>query len=355
MFIKKRLTCSITIKDPNDIYNPDPDSVIKRHLEERFKGKCYKSCLILEIIEIVKRGHLEFSRQLNAHVNVNVCFDVKAVVYHTDEVIHKCKVINIQDNNFIVCQSEYAVIHLQKNLRIDDSNISNIFKVNQEIPIIVKRTRYDIDKKMITVSGVIYIPYPEKLIVYKVRPPLTDQKEQKSGPTETKEIDVTNDNQRKLEILQSKIKAEEDLHDKLKAKKEYKFFQTIMYPYKTQQKFSLSPLSRLYKFKEISIDDLTKHKAPFTLAYPDSYHRTDKIVCIGEEKDVDVVKDDSDSKDNNIEAMVMEIDYYDILMIVYRKYLDHLTRLRLFYEQMDSLEKIKEYSIYWKIIESRKS
>lgn len=336
MFIKKRLTCSITIKDPNDIYNPDPDSVIKKYLDARFKGKCYKSCLILEILEIVKRSHFEFTRQLNANVNVNVCFDVKAVVYHTDEVIHGCKVNSIGENNFMVCESQYAVINLQKNLRIDDSNISNIFKVKQEIPIIVKKARYEIDKNMISIIGIIWIPYPDKLTVYKVN-----------------KTELTEDQEKKLAIMRQKIQDEEALHKVLSTKKEYKFFQSIMYPYKSQQKFLLSPIASLYKFKTISLDDLSKYKSneQFSVAYPSEFHKTDKVVVMGIIQDESKIKEDSSKPVDYIE---MNIQYYNILMIIYRKYLDHMTRLRLFCEQMDSLEKIKEFSIYWKIIESRK-
>ena len=54
-----------------------------------------------------------------------------------------------------------------------------------------------------------------------------EQKEQNSTHAEqkTEKTEMT-DNQRKFEILQNKIKAEEDLHDKLKTKKEYKFFRS---------------------------------------------------------------------------------------------------------------------------------
>ena len=74
MFIKKILETYIDISNPNDIFTSDVNGMLLRKLNDKFVGRCYMSCLIVDIIRIVKRSCIYMKKTLHGDCHVNMVF-----------------------------------------------------------------------------------------------------------------------------------------------------------------------------------------------------------------------------------------------------------------------------------------
>ena len=89
MLIEKELHTKFSTNDPSQLYSPNINDFILDTLRQRFTGKNYKSCLIKNVIRIIKRSNMVamHTRQNATYIcNVNiflyVCFGVKEISYH---------------------------------------------------------------------------------------------------------------------------------------------------------------------------------------------------------------------------------------------------------------------------------
>ena len=72
ILIKNNLECVITLNDPNNILSKDRNNIILNILKEKFEGKCYSSCYILNVNKILRRSLIYCNENLDANFNINI-------------------------------------------------------------------------------------------------------------------------------------------------------------------------------------------------------------------------------------------------------------------------------------------
>ena len=147
MIITKILETQLDIIKPSDIFSPDINNVILRLLKEKYEGKCYKSCLILKITQIIRASNIYMSYNLDGSAFISVLFEVKGLIYQKGEIITDAVIVNKDSNGTVQCQTQYASIHLRQD------KVLNIFKNNQRIPLIVHKVRYILNQNNISILG----------------------------------------------------------------------------------------------------------------------------------------------------------------------------------------------------------
>lgn len=215
MFTEKFIQTKTCIIDSNILYSPKIDDIILDNIRQRYVGICYKSCLIKEVTEIVRRSNFVcmYTRQ-NASFVCDVMVKVRGVVILNDMVLHNNTVKNIDKRGRLICTNEDAVICV----RPDIVNTQTIRK-NQIIPIIALKSQYKIGKSEITVVGIPWIPY-------------IDRKTKNVFQIDFKKTTF-------LDSLISDLNAKEE-EIKSIDKSVHTFFLNLIYPYKTKNLYTTS-------------------------------------------------------------------------------------------------------------------
>lgn len=152
MKIKKIYEVRLDIETKH-MFSPDIDATIIYLLNNKYNNKCFKSFYILSVTKIIKRGSITCKNKvLDGTMYVDVMFEAEGIIYEKNEIIHKCKIIQIGNNNIIHAKSEYASIQIRNITNID------IFKENDEIPVIVNLVRYKMFLSEVTISAIPFIP-----------------------------------------------------------------------------------------------------------------------------------------------------------------------------------------------------
>lgn len=313
MLITKILTTSVDLLDPNDMYNADLDNVILRKLKDRYIKKCYQSMYILDITRLIRRSLARITDvRLDAGASVDVQFEVSGVILNQGEVLHGCVVLEIRDD-IITAEHEYAGIKLQKD---PTGQIIRILQVGQKIPVVVHNVRYTVNESKISVLGSPYAPYvPDAFTYFNI--------------TES----VNPDESEMLDVMLSKIQAEEDLHKQLQTDaKQYEFFKDKLYPYKIRQKAELH--KSLEAFKPVSLELKSMLEIDNGIVvYPHIDERINKRFFI------------SDTLPPN--AVVINISAYGVFMDILTKYYLYLQALRGFIETYPTPKEAQELMSYW--------
>lgn len=136
------------------------DATVMDKLRKRYEGVCYKSSLIMKILEITKRDppKLAISR-LDGSGDVNVQFTAEAIVYQEGDILVGCEVVRVERNNRIICKYANAVINLRGNRNLQS------LKPGQLITVLVEGTHYTINHDKITITALPYA-YPSKFTIY---------------------------------------------------------------------------------------------------------------------------------------------------------------------------------------------
>jgi hypothetical protein len=207
MLDKKILETTLDIDEPTDIYSNERDKMIMNKLTEKYVGKCFHSCLVININKIIRRSFIYMKDTLNGGATVNIIFEANVIVYHKGEVINGCKIIKKEPSGIMHAKSEYAGIQL--NIKADMS----IYKEGDVVPIIVKMVRYNPNQTSISVSAHPFMPIDELPIYYNI-----------VG-------DLSTDQKTILNNILIRIKDEEKIIDNLSTtdKKIYKFFIDLLY------------------------------------------------------------------------------------------------------------------------------
>lgn len=221
MLINKVLEDRLDISDVNELFTSNYDGMILKNLAKKYKGKCFKSMLITDIVRIIRRGKIECKpKVLDGSAYVDVMFEVTGIVYEENEVIHNCKIIRIDSGTGTMhALSEHAVIQI-------NNSGANIYKEGERIPVMAKMTRYYPFKPKIAVAASPLVPTVTRAQVFKVT--------------------ATNYaiSESEMEKFNTVIKELEDI--KKLHKKIYDFFVTLLFPYKKDpiasfKKIQLSP------------------------------------------------------------------------------------------------------------------
>lgn len=322
MYITKTLEATIDLLDPFEIYSSNLENVVKKKIIEKYVGKCFKSILILEIINIINTSEvIIYDNQLDGTAYIDVQFEVGGIILVEGEILHGCKVSEIF-SNAITAEHKYASIKLKK----ESSNIYKILEPGKMIPIVVSRVLYTPNKNTISMSGTPYFPNTTgEKIFYNITKQLS--------PEETE----------KISLIIDMIEKEEIKHKTLSKKTQYSFFQDLLYPFKVNQKFGNNKLSKTMNFKPVKIE----LKQFFNInggivIYPDEEPKENKIFFW--------------SKKINLPKLytVISSPAYTVLASISNQYLMYLQSLRGFMETYHTPTEMKKIMSYWKFCKNAK-
>lgn len=149
MLITKIIETTVDLLNPADIYNADIDAVIKRALETRYVGRCFKAMLITAVNRILKRSDITMvTNRLDGGAQVDVQIELEGHILFTGEVLHGCRVIEMRPG-MIVAEHDIAKIHV----RPGEATLDAVIKVGAILPINVQEARYMVNTRAITVIG----------------------------------------------------------------------------------------------------------------------------------------------------------------------------------------------------------
>lgn len=309
MFVNKILETTIDLFDSVDIYTADVESMLIKKLEFRYKNKCFKSILITEILKIIRYSDIKLvDNRLDGAAYINVQFEVKGVILIEGEILTDCKVTEIITTGIIV-EHKYAggLIVPGKS-----SEIYNIIKKGQNIPIIISYERYNIGQKEISIRGFPFAPQAIKNTYYNINYGLYEGEEDK------------------LKQLLDSYNTEIKLHDNIKSKS-YEFFKELLYPYKNYNKIKGTPIP--VDFKTLS------NISSGIITYLGEEEKNNDFIY-----KIDI---------NNAKDMINASLYTALADIINRRIL-YMQNLRELVTCYSTKEKIQENMKYWQVCQMLK-
>ncbi len=226
---------------------PTYDDMYMAKLKNTFEKVCYRGCFVHEIRRIVRYSNIVCrSQDISGEFSVNIIFIALVEVIEPGTVVHGCKIDSIEEDT-LYSKSEHLAISIHNNVK------ANIFNIGDEIPIIVNRSSYMVNKRVITLIAIPFQPVERKVICYE---PTDDAATVDEGL-----IAVVFEETKAIEARISEIKRGNP--------KVYEYFVKLLYPFK-----EVRPVSG----KTIDIYDMGK--ASGTLSRPVA-QLDSKLVCIG--------------------------------------------------------------------------
>lgn len=312
MKVIKVVETRVDIDDINDMFCSDYNSNILKKLKTLYTKKCFKSIFILDILRIVNRSALHCKNKvLDGGTYIDVSFEVSGIVYEKGEIIHNCKIIQINNNGTMHAKSEYASINIK--------NVEGlaVIKESDEIPVIVHMVRCNIFEEEISVLAIPFIPIIQPSIIYKITGAnIKDKKEN-------------------LFDMAQLTKLESNLVSIKKSNKNvYKFFIELIYPYKSTKTLNE------FKSTEITLENLYNLQQDTLVYNPEAYLDNNTFVILNET---------AKNKLINSDTTMVEIDKQDYILHLLNAYSKRLKTLLEFIQIYDSIEKIKSKSHIWSL------
>jgi hypothetical protein len=320
MIVKKIFETRLDIKDINFIFCQNYNERIIAELTEKYKNVCFKSVYILEITKIIKKGEMYCKNKvLDGSTYMDITFEALGIVYEKGEILHNCKILQINNNGTMHAKGKYTSIYVKN---IDGMNI---FKVGEEIPLIVNMCRYNIYETEISVSAIPLIPIAKKSVIYRV-----------INTNATTDIELKINKGFPFGDLAVLLKKLKDIKNDNKAV--YKFFNDLIYPYKKDQ----------VKIGKETTTEIHNLMGDYEMVYiPNTRLDDDTFMVLGDKNVEKIMKIDPDT-------VTIHIDKTDcILMILY----DYLKRTQILYDfatVYDNTEKIKSKSDIWSLYDMLK-
>ena len=306
MKVVRQITTQVDIKSMVEMYSPDIESVILKHLQDRFVGICFQSCLIQNIKKIVWRSDIKINQMAaTGQGYIDVAFEVDAIEYLQNEgIVAKVDEINAQYSYMVLNKDNHTAINMRK---IPELKMVN---VGDKLPLRILIKRYQIAKQMISIIATLYTLPQEPSYIFEIEP-LTDE--------EKAELGYELDEIKKMEKQISKVDT-----------KLLTFFNNLLYPFKNN-KFAAPG----------SVEDMRKMKAS---GFVVRHERTDKL-----EPDIIVL---SKTKKNQFEARK------DSAKLVYMRFFnDYKLHMMIMLELCSAFEEKAhrdEHSHIWDIYKSYK-
>lgn len=212
MLIKKHLQTGIDIQDPIGLY-VDIDNNLKNMLIDRYTGRCFRQCYIVEILNIVRYSECIINQEGSPDFGtLNVIFEALVIVYHPREILNGCTVISREDIGTIICSAPNT------NIILGHNELTSSLQPGQKISVVVYEAEYTINDDKISVSAVPFAP-SKTAIAYKYVP--------EKLPADFNEY---------IENVTSAINDVLAALEPLKNSKSYEFFKLIVHAYKDEQK-----------------------------------------------------------------------------------------------------------------------
>jgi len=295
----------LEIKDINDIYNPDTIGVCIKMLETRYVGRCYMSCFILKIKNIIQTS----LTYLDKNGIICVKFNAEILRYIPGEVIPCCKIIKIESHGKIFAESSNCYIITNQCSALE------IYKEHDIIPLIVDSrpgmVRYLTGSNKITISALPFIPHGgenEQPIIHRYT---------------TKKILISSEDKDQIDQLLEQQKKLEQIPNGV-LKQPWSFFKTLLYPYKKSG-------------DEIPISDLMKTPNKYANTTISRSHLNDTPTC-------SIIK----PKKNN-SAIVMDNSLANIVLIFLNEYNLQMHNIREMAQAYPTLDMVNKYKDTWKI------
>lgn len=324
MKVVKFLETRIDISNINDMFCSDYNLMIINLLKKKFNNRCYKSVYILDILEIINRSNLNCkSKSLDGYVYMDVQFKALCLLYETGEIIHNCKIVQILSKNVILAKSEYCSIQIKNPTKID------IFKENDEIPVIVNVSRYQLFDTEIAISAIPLMPMFKDSLIFTVS---------------NTELSVENKEETPFSELMIEISTIEKDIQKFD-KKAIKFFVELLYPYKKYKSYKKNT-------ETLTLKDLKNIKEGDRLYIGDRYLNEDIYYRYSEGSNPPNLSDSTDT--TNADITEIQISLPEIQRKLIYEYKKDLTILLEFLQEYN-IDKIKKHSILWQVYNSLKN
>lgn len=306
MLIKKILQTKIDLNDPNDIFDPNIEEVCRKHLRNRYVGRCYMSCYVSRITKIIQHSNRYMVEESSGSSSVDVKFEVEGLIYTPGEVINGCHVVKIETDGRIHAKSKYAGLQIKKTANI------NIYKEGQLVPFVTKKVKYNPGQDSISVEASPFIPlFPENKF-YKITDNLSD-------------VDKT-----RIKMLLEKLNNLKEQVDNIDADKTKSrdFFQGLVYPFKKPKSFEATQMDfHMKAFNNIK----------------------GKIICLPIEMDKKKgVLYTTDTADTISEPAVVALDF------LIREQIMYYETILGFVDIYDTFKKVAEYQSIWRLYNKMK-
>jgi hypothetical protein len=312
MIIQKDLETRIDLLDAKDIMNPNITEVCMKHLNKKFLGICFKSCLVVKINKIIRHSQRYMSEELNGAAYMDIEFEVDGIIYTKGEIINGCNIVKIESDGRIHAKSQYAGLQIRQ-----DTSLVNIYKEGQIVPFIAKRVKYNPAQSAISVEALPFTPMFPKTKIYIIKNPLDDEGVKKV----TKLFG-------QIQIYKDKINGFDAA-----AKKALMFFQELIYPFKKTADFKLPTFVK----KKLTLENALQLKTGI-ICNPVELKIQDMEFFISEE-----------TKEFESPFEIYEKD----LLFVLDKYLINVIRhyhtLIEFVETYPTFAKVQEYKDIWRM------
>jgi len=327
MKIIKTFETSIDIVDIEKLYQPI-SQILMEELKSKYEGVCFKSSYIIEIKEILHNSEVEISTDHQDCIGkVDVRFSALVEIYTPGNIIPVCKLEIKRSNGEFIGSSDDAGIQIVQS---ENEKILPAFKVGDRFPIQVRSVTYNIGQSKMTVIGTLPEIKPDKLIIHKIKEPLSEY--------DTKALEkFFNDYINPLHKWIADLNAAD--------KKKFDEFVGVTYPYKTS-KTSNIPKTGQINFTELKdINSLTDHKQLY-LCYPPEISRSKPIALI---LDTNIMS----KNDNEYSMKIYDERLMSVLIDYLTTYYNYISMLKAFTENYPS-PLSERYKALWGLIHLKK-
>jgi hypothetical protein len=149
--------------DTKMMYSSNYNQSFLDELNSKYAGRCYLSMFILEFVQIIKRGEpMAKAKVLDGSMYCDLLVEARGTAYEKMEIAHNCKIVHIEKNGDMIGLSEDTFAHI-KNVQK-----TNIYKVDDVVPLIVCSARYRTFAERMNVAAVPIMPIKKDLVFYRV-------------------------------------------------------------------------------------------------------------------------------------------------------------------------------------------
>jgi hypothetical protein len=308
MYSTRDIQTRVVFNNPNDIYGDQENNVL-RVLRNRYENKCYMSCFVVEITEILQLGQLIFSRQkIDGSAVCNVHFRVRCIIIKKNDILHDCKVIKINKHGHILCKNQHAVIYINKHKALQT------IREGQVILAIAGVIKYKPLTPSITVCALPFIP-----IV---------------NPTTRYVLNITASNT--VDILLDKLAEETKINSELDSKINT-FFTELLYPYAKKR----------INQQEISFTDVRTRNGQIILSQPDWLPIGPNLI-VNDKKNLNPLKTEEIQESKSGDLVITE-NYENIMGYFIHKHIEQLLTIRKLCTTYNTMEAINANANLWNI------
>lgn len=218
-----------------EMYMGDLDQILIDKLRAQYEGICENQSYVQSIQKINKRSMITIDKSdLQGGGSVSVDFSAEVLIYPTGTILVGCEIQNIENNGYILCQYDNALIYIRgdRTIHLDRKD---------KIIIQVLQTKYPKGEKLITVVGSLF-HITNEFNMIALKPPLAKTISQEYKDALGAKLIEINDAEKELGKHQSKL---------------VKFFTDTLYPFN-------KPLTPVKDFKTVNFltiaQDLSKGK-----------------------------------------------------------------------------------------------